>query len=235
MLAYVQRLRRRLAGDLVAARLTRFSTDLLTQEVACFTAVEAAFQAAAGDVERVLGRAGAGRHPPPAVAWRGLEPVLLATQLAVRKPVARLARVGAELALESMADELGICERTLPARFAGVASAGVTAAEGRTPALTKDVLAGYSSTEPAVAAQFKAEAMRQLALSKDAGEPVVTLLDRFTRQTGPALPGLPSRGVWWRPPTTVKAAARHAVIGLTNAVREAAMAGMNEAHRQLNS
>lgn len=227
------RLAARSAGNLVQQRAAEFSAALLEAEQACLDAIDRRFTSAA-PLARTATRA----------AWRraGGQPGLdqrLRTDLAAlaadalvscRPDVTRLLRVGTDLALESISDELGYCEATLPDRHAGTAQAGVAAAEEHTTALTDTAAAGYTSAEPGMLAGLDAALIQQLTLSARWDEASSTLLARLTRpEPGAGTPGLTGRGIWYRPATAAQAQARASVIGLVNAVREAAMAGMNAA------
>lgn len=233
MLGCVPLLARRSAGRLVRARVERFSTDVLGAEVACSGAIGRRFDALAVTAG-LLTRAAwhrCGGQPGPDPQLR-VELAALAAQALVRcRPdVTRLLRIGVDLALESIGDELGHCEAALPARHAGTARAGVAAAEEQTSRLTDAALTGYAVFEPAALVALDADLVQQLSLSRQRGEPVETLLARLTRpEPAAGTPGLTGRGVWYRPATAARAQARTVLYGLANSVREAAMAGMNAA------
>lgn len=234
MLGCVQRLGRRSAGSLVHGRVQDFSAALLEQELACFATINARFAGSAAAVDTLTRLAWRRRQGQP-----GPDPELRETIGALaaealddgRAAVTRLLRVGVDLAVESIGDELGHCEATLAARFAGVAAAGVAAAEQQAKQLTDTAFTGYLAVEPTALATLDSDLTGQLRLSADRAEPLDTLLARLTRpEPGPGTPGLTGLGIWYRPASAARAAARAAVIGLTNTIREAAMAGMNTAH-----
>lgn len=233
MLGCVPPLGRRSAGNLVHQRVLAFSAALLEAETACFAAVDRRFGDYTGNAEvevRVSWRRTGGRPASSAQLRDELAALATAALEACRPAVTRLLRIGTDLALEAIADELGYCEAALPARYAGSAAVGVEAAEQQTAALTDAAAAGCRAGEPAALLALDAGVRQQLTLSAGHAEPLQVLLARVIRpQPGPGTPGLTGRGVWWRPAGEAKAAARAAVIGLTNAVREAAMAGMNTA------
>jgi hypothetical protein len=234
----VPRLAARSAGSRARARLAQFSADLLEAELACFATVDHRFAEAVPEVQDWLTAAWDrydGHPGPDQQLLDDLASALARTLEDCRADVTRLCRIGTDLALESIRDELGHCEQTLPDSFAGIAQAGTHAAEDQTGELTRQALAGYQQTEQPAITGLDLDLRTHLALSSAAQEPLPALLERVTRLAGPALPQLSGRGLWWRPSSSIKGAARHAVIGLTNTVREAAMLGTNAAHAALNS
>lgn len=222
---------RRSAVEQVAARARHLSGDLLALEQECFSEIEMALATGAATAESTIRkRARALGGDIAKVSYdrqlaTGLSLLMQQSLEAARASVAGMASLGIDLSLESMLDELGFLEDALAARYRGVAVEGVESSRHVAVDLVTEAMRLHVENERLGVAAFDSAYPMQArsAVSVD------DLVQRVCMATPMSRPNLHGRGIWWRVLPGVNASARAVSIGLTNAVREAAMHGMNVA------
>ena len=231
----MQRLGRRSAGRQVAARSARLSSDLLALEDACFDQIDIAFAVLVSEAGTAYGRAWgrASEVSPPRLADARLPAALISLQAAAlektRAPVAALAGQVRDSALESIEDELVVCENTLSARYAGTAVQAARKARDRSEVLVTERLMDYEFALARGGQAFAQQLAEQMGLSAMYGEDQTRGALRLFNVEPNRLPGNGGRGVWWRASSGLQAAARDVSIRLAGTVRLAAMEEFNAA------
>jgi hypothetical protein len=228
----VRRLARRSAGADILARAQRLSDDLLLVEEDTFARNAEALTDVSPRIVRL-----ATQHADPAKLlgdskWKA----------SVRRLVAAVAETGVEganalleatwlMSVESVRQELTLCEQTLAARYRGCADLGVGLA---LDALDDAVAAKQQYLEGAadyVLTSVSTLIGQQLGYATIRHEPADLFAARLVSPTPVNAPGCGGRGVLWRTVSAMNLAARTASIDLMNLARTTAMAGMNEACR----
>ena len=233
-----KRLGRGTAGARVAARVTAMSDALLAAEETCFREIEYAFAVGHAIADPLLQKAlkrSQGKIGPLLTDMKfqaGLTQAMTETIDATNADVAALTAQSVALSLESIEDELGWCEETLPARYKGTAVEGVTAVRDVSDDLVTEAMEQYRQATLLGVATFVRDATLQTRLALQRQETPEILVRRLFDASPAGLIGCSGRGVWWRPMSGLQAAARGVAIGLSNAVREGAMIGMNDASRR---
>lgn len=228
-------LARRSAGEQVIARSQRLSDDLLTLETQTFAAIRQEYAAAVGEAVEAFG-AGWRRtkEPPKGIAGdaRMLTRMAEANRRAGTKSKAAVVALADEvvtLALDSIADELAICERTLAQRYAGIRDEAVARARAGAETLVGPRLEAYDVVVRDSVTAWKADAKKQLLLAARYEDDKAEVTKRLFSPTPAAMKGNRGVGVWWRSTQWLNAEARDLSIRLSSQIRLATMAAFNEA------
>jgi hypothetical protein len=215
-------------------RVATFSADLLGFEEQCFAEIVGLFEQGVGDAQSALDASlrrvrDVGLVPADRTFIVRMMSLHVHVLDATQPYVVALAAKSVELALESIADELEHCEATQSQRLSGIAVEGVDFARRESSGLTTDAMMRFSVAIEAGQNAFTSELMRQTRLAASRGEDQTVLARRLLSPVPANLVGCGGRGVWWRASSGLQAAAREMAIGLSNAVRGAAMRGFNDA------
>lgn len=211
------------------------SDALLAEEERCFREIEFCFAEGLAQAEQALTKGLRRAQGKSAILANdttfgyamatAMRQVLTATYADVVALTAKAVSLG----LESIEDELGWCEETVGAKYRGTAVEGVTAARVVSEGLVTEAMSQYGQAATLGLQAFQKDLQQQARLAAQRSEPVEVLQRRLFDSQPARLIGCSGRGVWWRPMSGLQAAARGVAIGLNNAVREAAMQGMNDA------
>lgn len=227
------KLGRATAGRQVQALALAFDADLLDDEETAFAAMDRAFLAQTPAASKAISaavtrRSGdvAGVRNDAAVLDRVVK-MHGAAVTACLIPVRALAGVATDKGLASIADELEVCEKTLPARYDGVAKLAVKAGGTVKGDVIARVGTAYLLAAKGASADIRAELIQQLAAAKDHDE----LLLRIFSPEPLGLRGFAGRGVWWRSVSDLKSAAREVATQGSNMIRLSTMWAFNEVAR----
>lgn len=230
-----QRLARRSAGEQVVARAQRLSDDLLTLEEAAFAAIDTAFVVGGTAAVALLDAAWAkAKQDTAALAndarFRDDLAVLHGQVLdATRATVAGLAGQVTSLSIDSIGDELALCEQTLGKKYGGLSAEAVVRMEQRTDGLTTLRLEAYEAALPRGQQAFLSGLLEQVQIARREGDGVDRIWKRLFNEKPNSLPGNGGRGIWWRASSGLHGAAQEVSIRLASTVRLAAMEEFNAA------
>lgn len=228
-----RRLTRRSAGESVVARAQRLSDDLLAEEEGCFTRVWDAFDAVVDTAGSLFAEAWAVNGEDPARLRNDDEFAVVLSDLhtiaieASMDAVGDMADVARDLSVESIRDELTLCERTLATPYAGLAEVSVTAAADQIDALHVDRLVAFADTTLYTQQTFAEAVQEQLRFAVLYKEPQEKVASRLFNPKPANLKGCSGRGMWWRSTSDLNASARDVSIRLSTQVRVAAMSTFN--------
>lgn len=218
----------RSAGEQVAARARRLSSDLLVEETRCFREIERLFGMAvpvlSGWVVRTPALAMTGRELQARV--QGLLAGCIEGSIG---PVEVLLQRSGELAVESVLDELRLIEEAWPARYRGSADAALPLVTARMPRFVSAGVEQYRGDLPEVLSFGVQDVTQQALLWSQTQETKDLLVQRIVSLEPNRLPGCSGKGVWWRSASWLELMARSVSIEVTNSLRSLAMGQMNEA------
>lgn len=226
------RLARRSAGTKVQARAALLSDDLLVVEEDQFARTAQALVDLSPSIEKLLTR-----RVDVSILWRdpavrnGLSRRLDAVVEEAREGVVALLEASWLLAIESIWDELTLCEQTLAPKFAGVADQGVAGALMALDQQVEGYMPKWDDAMATVKARTMGAADEQVTKARSLQEPSDVLVRRMLASEQARLPGLGGRGVLWGLVSGSNLASRTASIDAVNLARVTAMQGMNRAHR----
>lgn len=133
--------------------------------------------------------------------------------------------------VDSIHEELLICESTLAAKYVGCADEAVE----RTKALADDLVVQarkqHRTNADALQATFQRLYGEQMLFAKRAGDDGGRIAARLISPVPVRGLGIGGRGIWHRTPSLLDASARHGSIGLMNSIRTLAMQTFNEVGR----
>lgn len=210
------RLSRADAGERVAALADALSDALLMDELNAKEAMEALFAGGLGVVSGQLDRP----KQIVAAARRMVE--------ATQAPYANLCSLAARKALESIGEELDLCEATLAKKYAGISDEAVVAARGFADAMVLLSTEAYLEASLTVLPWFEDRLLSELHTAKSYEEDD----DGLARLIAPAplaVANHSGRGLWWKVLEHCNRMTREAEIATVNAVREHAMEQFNAA------
>lgn len=219
------------AGREVRSLVEQFSDALLAEEERCFARVDASFRQAVGDLPAdVVSRLGRVSGQPARLrSERPLQNRLLRGQQSAAtdagQHVRALAERAEQMAYQSIARELRVCERTMSRRYRGLTTAAVEAAQEQGASLVDVSAEDYAAAATAAIGRFRTAMLLQFGLAEGDADLVPRLFSE-TKVTG--VRGFGGRGVWWGTPADLKAVARRWAVEIANTTRTAVMVQFNE-------
>lgn len=229
-----KKLGRGTAGARVLARVTRFDNALLAEEEEFALQASEAFTDGAASAARVLASSlRRVRGKVDRLKNDGdLQPRLVAEHQAVLTSL----RSNAELlvrsktvpmTMDSLGDELLLCERTLADRYKGVAASGVASASQVQEDVVRGGLVAYDAAIARVQVGFENDLQSQMNLAIGRLESEDDLAARLLSMEPLRMHGNGGRGVWFRSPSAVGQCGRALVTAVANTLRETAIDQMN--------
>lgn len=202
----------------IEASAARMSADLLRHERACFRRTERAFTARQPQI-RLRTVAGVRNNRALRAAWVDAFTAALGE---ARAAADLLAGNAADRALEAIRRELGWCERSLPASYAGVTPRACAAVDKQ--AAVRMVMAEWDARTAGLRAEYRRRQTEQIGYAATVEE----LARRLFSPTPAGVPGFGGRGVYWQATLTLEQAARWVSVAAANRVRVAAMRAFND-------
>jgi hypothetical protein len=220
----------------VQQRVAQFNDEMLAEEKAAITACLVILTSAAGPAKsRVNARlTGLGGEVSRLAGDTGVQKQLKADMTAVLAQIptqmAAMAEQVTRTSLAAMSDELEICERTLTAKYQGVAAAGIQHARDASSTYAQIAVDSWSTGVATILSRFADDVKAQLQVSAKRDDTRQQMLARLFWPTQVALPFRSGKSVWFAVTTPLDTNTTGLAIWLANSVREAAMAGFNAAY-----
>lgn len=215
------------------ARSDRLSDDLLALEEVAFDRCWATFQSAAKSaLARYESAWRNGKDAKKVVANASLLNDLTRMHTAAVeacRPIAReMAEEALRLIMESIDDELLVCEATLAKRYEGTTKAAMLLAGPEFVGLVQARMEAFDQSVLGAKASWTTQAKRQMLLSSMREEDRDHAERRLFQAEARPMPGMAGRGVWWRAVPILNGSTRDVSIRLAGQVRIAAMKTFNE-------
>lgn len=231
-----RKLKRRDAGEAVAALSDRLSDVLLGDEALAKERMEAVFVEGMGVAADLLTRAPAapGLNGKAGVALEVTDRLAEAVA-ATRAPFARLAEGAIGRGLDSMREELALCERTIAARYRGIGARAVDQARAGAPLLVNLAVEQYSANAGRAEAWFQEQLLLEINVSFQYAEATVDLMRRLISPEPVRLPRHSGRGLWWKGLEFCHRATREIEIAAVNTARQEAMVLFNRFGEEIDN
>jgi hypothetical protein len=147
---------------------------------------------------------------------------------ATKAPYANLVSVAVRKSLESMGEELDVCEATLAKRYAGISDEAIVACRPFADELVLFSADAYLQQALTVLPWFRERLISETQTSKDRGEDHEVLLSRVFGPVPVSLVNHSGRGLWWKVLEHCNRTCRESEIATVNTVRERAMSLFNQ-------
>lgn len=223
------RMERSVAGRQVAARSRRLADELLGVEVRLFADFEAAYIARGPDVRVALDRmlvAGLGERPRN--EFVGILAIVAAEVRAVAvRQFEQFLRGVAEDVIDSIGDELTLCERTLAARHAGLTAEAMVVVLDERDALIETSAEAFDRSLAGEGTWLVEQVAAEIRASVSAQEDTKQVASRLFAPTAIRLPSHSGRGLWWQMYQRTTQHARGTQFALVNTIRNRAMTAFN--------
>lgn len=231
-----QRLARRSAGKQVVARAHRLSDDTLKVEKTCSLAVRRVFSDRMGVAVEAFG-AGWKRAKANPMGLRGdakmRNRIFEAHDRATAQSQPLIEGLVQEIlgmTVDSIREELLVCERTLAKRYGGVTDEAMLCLRAvEEDQWVRPRLVAYRESLVALRKEFRTDTRRQIQFAGTYKDDLAKASRRLFSTTPNRLQGNGGMGMWWRTTSSIDAAITTASITLQSQVRTAAMAAFNEA------
>lgn len=132
------------------------------------------------------------------------------------------------LTVDSIREELRLCERTLGAAYRGLADEAVDTVVHDADRISVDALQAHARNLNPTVEVFRRDLRKQLLLAKQYEDTPEQLDKRLFTIDPSSRPGFSGRGIWHRSGSWVNASTRDASISTMNAVRILSMRRFNE-------
>jgi hypothetical protein len=203
------------AGERVSALADALSDALLMDELNAKEAMEALFEGGMIGAVELAGKP----DKLVAVARRMVEDT--------KAPYAHLASASVRRALESIGEELDLCEQTLAKRYAGITDEAVVAARPFADELVLFSADAYLTASLTVLPWFQERLISETKTSTAKDEEHEVLLQRIFSPVPVSLVNHSGRGLWWKVLEHCNRICRESEIATVNGVRERTMALFN--------
>jgi hypothetical protein len=220
-------LKRAVAGDRVWALVDGLSVDLIGEEETCRQNMEALFTggvpAAAGKLGTVLSRGARSVPDVAADVTSSASRVVAATDGPFRSLLVEAVGRG----LESIREELTLCERTLGPRFGGLASEACDAADDVQDQFIQLGMVQYRANAGTVLGWFTEQLSLELRVALQLKESPETVVGRLVSPVPLRLAQHSGRGLWWKVLEHCNRITREIEFATVNAARTEAMTRFN--------
>lgn len=213
-------------GRQVAALADKLSDSLLQDEFDAKEAMEALFS---GALARVAGLSADCTQAKLSSTVDALATAAAALVDATQAPFTNLCSMAARKALDSIGEELDLCESTLAKRYAGISDEAVVLTRRYANQMVMLMSEQYLTQTKTAVPWFRESVAAELQTSLSLKEPADVRLQRLIAPEPIRVPSHAGRGLWWKVLEQCNRTTREAEIACVNAVREHAMKMFNEA------
>lgn len=219
-------------GEQIASLADQLSDDLLADEFDAKTAMEALFSGALPRVAELSGELTQVKLSSTAAA---LTTACTALIEATQAPFANLCSTAARKALNSMGQELDLCESTVAKRYEGITDEAIVLTRRFANEMVMTMASEYLKSALTVTDWLRDQMAAELQTSLSLKEPADVRLSRLIAPTPIRVPNHRGRGLWWKALEHCNRVTREAEIACVNAIREHAMKMFNEAATERDS